>query len=149
MTEQEQQALYRQIMAGSSEPGWFSTLLKIEYDHLDGHSAEGHVVATREHCNPFHIVHGGVYYTLMDQLAGMAAAATGRGGVTLDSSVNYLKSAKEGETVRCKLEAVHLGRSVAVYEAKCFGENGELQATGTFHLFFLQPVENMTEIVEK
>ncbi|HBK03936.1 MAG TPA: hypothetical protein DDY87_06090 [Clostridiales bacterium] len=148
MTEQEQQVLYRQIMEGSSQPGWFSTQLKIVYDHLDGRSAEGHIVAEKEHCNPFNIVHGGVYYTLMDQLAGMAAAATGRGGVTLDANVSYLRSARAGETVCCRLEAVHIGKSVAVYDAKCFGENGELQATGTFHLFFLKPVETMTDIME-
>lgn len=75
MTEQEQQALCRRIMEGSSQPGWFSNQLKIVYDHLDSRSAEGHIVAEKEHCNPFNIVHGGVYYTLMDQLAGMA---TGR-----------------------------------------------------------------------
>ena len=85
---------------------------------------------------------------LMDQLAGMATAATGRGGVTLDANVSYLKSARAGETVRCKLEAVHIGKSVAVYEAKCFGEDGALQATGTFHLFFLKPVETMTGVAE-
>lgn len=50
--------------------------------------------------------------------------------------------------MRCKLEAVHIGKSVAVYEAKCFGEDGELQATGTFHLFFLKPVETMTGVAE-
>ena len=88
MTEQEQQALCRRIMEGASQPGWFSNQLKIVYDHLDSRSAEGHIVAEKEHCNPFNIVHGGVYYTLMDQLAGMATAATGRGGVTLDANVS-------------------------------------------------------------
>ena len=148
MTEQEQQVLCRRIVEGASQPGWFSNQLKIVYDHLDSRSAEGHIVAEKEHCNPFNIVHGGVYNTLMDQLAGMATAATGRGGVTLDANISYLKSARAGETVRCKLEAVHIGKSVAVYEAKCFGEDGELQATGTFHLFFLKPVETMADIVE-
>ena len=137
MTEQEQQVLCRRIVEGASQPGWFSNQLKIVYDHLDSRSAEGHIVAEKEHCNPFNIVHGGVYYTLMDQLAGMATAATGRGGVTLDANVSYLKSARAGETV-----------SVAVYEAKCFGEDGELQATGTFHLFFLKPVETMVGVAE-
>ena len=117
MTEQEQQVLCRRIVEGASQPGWFSNQLKIVYDHLDSRSAEGHIVAEKEHCNPFNIVHGGVYYTLMDQLAGMATAATGRGGVTLDANVSYLKSARAGEMVRCKLEAVHIGKSVAVYEA--------------------------------
>ena len=45
---------------------------------------------------PFNIVHGGVYYTLMDQLAGMATAATGRGGGRWMPNISYLKSARAG-----------------------------------------------------
>lgn len=145
MTEQEQQAFYQQIIERSSQQEWFAPMLEIQYDHLDSKSAEAHFVAKRKHCNPFGIVHGGAYYTLMDQMAGMAASATGRGGVTLDCSVSYLKSAHEGDTVRCRLDAIRLGHAIAVYEAKCFGENGELQAVGTFHLFFLKPAEDMLE----
>ena len=81
-------------------------------------------MVTQELCNPLGIAHGGAYYTLMDQLMGMAAACSGRGGVTLDCSVNYLKSARLGDTVRCVVESVHVGRSVAVYDAKCYGATG-------------------------
>ena len=35
--------------------------------------------------------------------------------------------------------------SVAVYDAKCYGTGEELLCTGTFHLFFLRPLEEMVE----
>lgn len=143
MTEQEKQEFYQTIMERCSTPGHFSGLLGLKCDSLTPRRAEGYFVATHELCNPLGIVHGGVYYTLMDQLAGMAASSTGMAAVTLDCSVNYLKSAREGDTVRCVVESVHLGRSVGVYDAKCYGNQGELLCTGTFHLFFLKPLEEM------
>ena len=47
--------------------------------------------------------------------------------------------------MRCVVESVHVGRSVGVYDAKCFGQNGELLCTGTFHLFFVGPLEEILQ----
>lgn len=143
MTDEEQKALYAHIMEGSGRPGQFSATLGMAFDRLDENGAEGHFLAVRELCNPFGIVHGGVYYAMMDQLAGMAACSTGRGAVTLDCSVNYLKSARLGDRVTCRVEPVRVGNTVAVYEGKCFGADGTLQCTGTFQLFLTKPLEDM------
>lgn len=140
MTEQE---LIEGILEHNRNSAYFSDSLGIEYDKISRDVCECHLTAEKKLCNPFHILHGGVYYTVMDQLAGSMAALTGKAGVTLDSSVNYMKSARLGETVRCRMESVHIGRSIGVYEAKCYGEDGALQCSGTFHIFFTQPIENI------
>lgn len=140
MTEQE---LIEGILEHNRNSSYFSDSLGIEYDRISRDVCECHLTAEKKLCNPFHILHGGVYYTVMDQLAGSMAALTGKAGVTLDSSVNYMKSARLGETVRCRMESVHIGRSIGVYEAKCYGEDGALQCSGTFHIFFTQPIENI------
>ena len=140
MTEQE---LIEGILEHNRNGAYFSDMLGIEYDKISRDVCECHITATKQLCNPFHILHGGVYYTVMDQLAGSMAALTGKAGVTLDSNVSYMKSARLGETVRCRMESVHIGRSVGVYEAKCYGEDGSLQCSGTFHIFFTQPIENI------
>lgn len=140
MTEQE---LIEGILEHNRSGAYFSDSLGIEYDKISRDVCECHIKAEKKLCNPFHILHGGVYYTVMDQLAGSMAALTGKAGVTMDSSVNYMKSARLGETVRCRMESVHIGRSIGVYEAKCYGEDGALQCTGTFHIFFTQPIENI------
>lgn len=145
MTEVEQQEFFQYILNRSNTQGKFSTLEGIHYDTLDLTGAEGHFVATQPLCNPFGIVHGGVYYTVMDQLAGMMASATGRGAVTLDCSVSYLKSAKLGETVYCRAKPIHVGRSVGVYEAECVSGDGVLQCKGTFHMFFLGDVAKLVK----
>lgn len=140
MTEQE---LIEGILEHNRNSSYFSDSLGIEYDKISRDVCECHLTAEKKLCNPFHILHGGVYYTVMDQLAGSMAALTGKAGVTMDSSVNYMKSARLGETVRCRMESVHIGRSIGVYEAKCYGEDGALQCSGTFHIFFTQPIENI------
>lgn len=145
MTEQEQQALARAIIARNSGRDQFAGHVGLTYDSLTLERAEGHFVVGQELCNPLGIAHGGTYYTLMDQLTGMAVAMSGRVGVTLDCNVNYLRSARLGDTVRCAAESVHLGRSVAVYDAKCWDGAGTLLCTGTFHLFLLGPVEQVVE----
>ena len=140
MTEQE---LIDGILQHNRNGNYFSDLLGIEYDTITKDVCECHLKVEKKLCNPFHIMHGGVYYTVMDQLAGSMAALTGKGGVTIDTSVNYIRSAKLGDTVRCRVESVNIGRSIDVYEGKCYGEDGRLQCTGTFHLFFTQPIEEI------
>ncbi len=140
MTEEAQQRLAEKILARSNSGGYFSTIIGASYDSVSPHAAEGHFTAAKAQCNPYGIVHGGVYYTLLDQLTGMAVGASGSVGVTIDTSVSYLTSARIGDTVRARVECVRLGRSIAVYEGKCWGEDGTLQCMGTFHLAIRGPL---------
>ena len=131
MTEQEQQALCRRIMEGSSQPGWFSNQLKIVYDHLDSRSAEGHIVAEKEHCNPFNIVHGGVYCTLLDQVAGAAACTRGSRGLTVNCETRFLGIA-QGDVLCGHAQAIHMGRTLVVMHAWVTDSQDTLCADGTY-----------------
>lgn len=137
MTREEQEQIGQKIMERSSQPGYFAAAVGLTYESVSLRGGVGYVEATKEKCNPYGILHGGVYYTLMDQLAGMAACCSGRQAVTMDATVNYIRSAMLGETVRCELTAVHVGSTVVVYDAKCTGADGRVQCTGTLHLFLL------------
>lgn len=137
MTQAEQERIEQKIMEHSGRPGQFAAGVGLTYESISLQGGVGYVKATKENCNPYGILHGGAYYTLMDQLAGMAACCSGRMAVTLDATVNYIRSAVLGETVRCELTAVHVGGTVAVYDAKCTGADGRVQCTGTLHLFLM------------
>ncbi len=145
MTEEEKQILREKIYHRASQGGYFSARVELVYDALEETWAAGHFDAKQHHCNPYGIVHGGAYYALMDQLTGMAVAFCGYAGVTIDSSVNYIRSARVGERVLCRVDRIHMGRSIAVFEAKCTGEDGALQATGTFHLFLRGEIESLLQ----
>lgn len=129
------------ILARNSSSETFTGSLGLSCDLLEDDFAKGHFVGEKRLCNPLGIVHGGVYFTLMDQLAGMMAAVSGRVGVTLQSSVNYLKSAKMGETVHCEVKAVHMGRSTALLEGRCCNEAGQTCCTATFQFLFIGEVD--------
>lgn len=104
-------------------------------DELTPEVARGHFVVTPQLCNPLGIAHGGVYYTLMDQLAGILVAVNGRVCVTLQSNINYLRSAKLGETVFCEVKPIHLGRSTGMVEGRCYDASGQTQASATYQFF--------------
>lgn len=114
-------------------------------DLLEPEVARGHFVAEQKMCNPLGIAHGGAYFTLMDQLAGMLIAVNGRRGVTLQSGINFLRSAQMGETVWCEVKAVHMGRSTALVEGRCYDDGGNTQATGTFQFFLKGNLEDLME----
>ncbi|MBR1780486.1 MAG: hypothetical protein IJ751_03685 [Oscillospiraceae bacterium] len=75
MTETEMQRLADLMLERSGKPGYFSSKVGNRYTELSVEGGVGYVTATRDNCNPLGILHGGVYYTLMDQLTGMAAGA--------------------------------------------------------------------------
>ena len=68
------------ILEHNRNSAYFSDSLGIVYDKISRDVCECHLTAEKKLCNPFHILHGGVYYTVMDQLAGSMAALTGKAG---------------------------------------------------------------------
>ncbi|CJY78608.1 thioesterase [Streptococcus pseudopneumoniae] len=59
---------------------------------------DGHVVVTTKvvdsSLNYYGNAHGGYLFTLCDQISGLVLISLGLDGVTLQSSINYLKSGK-------------------------------------------------------
>ena len=58
------------------------------------------LTVVKESLNPYGIVHGGALYTMGDCASGIAARSDGRRYVTLSSSLNFLRSGKEGDTIQ-------------------------------------------------
>ena len=75
MTHEEQQALFDTILRRANLPGSFNVENGIHLTSLSDGGAEGEVRLTAGHLNPLGIVHGGVYCTLLDQVAGAAPGA--------------------------------------------------------------------------
>lgn len=85
--------------------------------------------------NPHGVAHGGLLYTLADSATGAAVHSDGRRYVTLSSSFNFLRMAREG-TIVANGRVVKRGKTVAV--AECTVEcDGQTLATGSFTFFCL------------
>jgi uncharacterized protein (TIGR00369 family) len=83
-------------------------------------------------------IHGAVIAGLIDNAMGLSMESSGRRGVTLEMSLNYIAPVMENTVVTAEGRVVYAGKKTAVIEASLFTENGELAAKGK-GTFYLRP----------
>ena len=92
------------------------------------------------HLNLNGVVHGGVYATILDTaMGGAVVSVLGRGETTATTSlyVEFLRAAREGETLTARGEVLRRGRHLAFAEGNLFdGQQRRLsQARGTWYIW--------------
>ena len=108
----------------------------IVIDHIDPQQAILHVEMRHDLENPYGMAHGGMLFTMIDTTAGAAARADGRKYVTVNASVNYLRSGRSGK-ITAKGTLVRRGRTATVVDVAVTDEAGDLLTTGTVTMFCL------------
>lgn len=102
-------------------------------------SGKGHVIVTTEvvekSLNYYGFAHGGYLFTLCDQISGLVAISTGFDAVTLQSSINYLKSGKLGDRLVIDGRCVHDGRTTKVVDVTVTNQKEEEIVKATFTMF--------------
>ncbi len=83
-------------------------------------------VVTEKALNPYGYAHGGFLYTLCDTVAGGTAATLHAYTVTLQSSINYIKSACLKDELLVIGKCIHNGKSTKVIETKVYNQKEEL-----------------------
>ncbi|MTW37955.1 PaaI family thioesterase, partial [Streptococcus pneumoniae] len=79
--------------------------------------------------------HGGYLFTLCDQISGLVVISLGLDGVTLQSSINYLKAGKLDDVLTIKGESVHQGRTTCVVDVDITNQEGRNVCKATFTMF--------------
>lgn len=130
MTREEQQAIFDAIRERSDRPGTFNAVNGVRLTALSDGGAEGEVRLTAQHLNPLGIVHGGVYCTLMDQVAG-AACTRGSRCRTVNCETRFLGAA-QGDVLLGHAQAIRMGRTIVVMRAWVTDASGTLCADGTY-----------------
>lgn len=95
------------------------------------------------HYNPLGSVHGGVFATMLDSACGCAVHTKLAAGVfyaSLDLSVKFLRpvTVDTGE-ITAEGAVVHLGRRIALAEARVLDASGKIYATATSSCLIMQP----------
>lgn len=85
--------------------------------------------------NYYGFAHGGYIFTLCDQISGLVAISMGADVVTLQSSINYLKSGKLGDTLFINGVCVHNGRATKVVDVDVTNQKDEMVAKATFTMY--------------
>lgn len=92
------------------------------------------------HLNINGVVHGGVYATILDTSMGAAVVSVlGPSETTATTSlyVEFLRAAREGETLTARGEVLRRGRHIAFAEGNLYGSDGRRfsQARGTWYIW--------------
>ena len=88
--------------------------------------AEAQMVVSKQHLNSLGIPHGGVYFTLADLAFGAANNYTSCNMVTLNSSTEYIASAKEGDTLTAYCSEVASSKKIRRYCTEIRNQDGKL-----------------------
>ncbi len=134
---------YLEAVAKKVSKSPFFTLLSMEITNLDWGQSRLEVVVERKHLQPFGMVHGGVYASVVD-----AAAFWGvypqldedLGITTVELKLNYLAPTSSGLLV-AKGKSIKVGKSICLAEASVEDETGKLLAHGTETMMVLKDLQ--------
>ena len=144
MDNTQRQALYRAILHRANLAGTFTAENGIVITAVGDGWAEGELIAAAQHMNPMGIVHGGCLCAMMDQVSGAAACTRGSACLTINCDIRYLAPGGAGRLL-ARAEAIHMGRSTAVFRCTVTDGAGKLCADGTY-TFRLKERAHPTEI---
>jgi uncharacterized protein (TIGR00369 family) len=110
----------------------YFTLLSMELQSFDIGTSRVEIQAQEKHLQPFKLVHGGVYSTIID--AATFWAVYGEidedvGMTSVDLKLNYLSSATSGKLIATG-RRIKVGRTLGLGEAEVTDENGKILAHG-------------------
>lgn len=131
MTEQEKQVWYDALKERANQPGTYAVTGGMRVAELGDGWARGELLLEERHRNPMGIVHGGVYCTLLDQVAGAAACTRGSRGLTVNCETRFLGIA-QGDVLCGHAQAIHMGRTLVVMHAWVTDSQDTLCADGTY-----------------
>lgn len=128
LTEQAKEVL-------SKDKGFIASnnylVLKLEENYCE---MEG--IITESSFNPYGIVHGGYLFGLADTVGGLAARASGRNAVTINSNIDYLKSCR-GNKVKAIAKCLKTGKTISVYEVFIYDDDDNLVVKASLSYFFV------------
>jgi len=94
------------------------------------------------HLQPYGLVHGGVYASMIETLCSTGAALTvweeKKNTVGLENNTSFLKAVRGGR-LRCRAKPLLLGKRSHVWEADIHDDHGNLVAAGRVRMMVLEP----------
>ena len=114
-----------------------SRLLGIEIHEVKQGRASGTLKLRKDLLNMFGMPHGGVLFTLADQVCAACGNTLGRKAVALESTIHFMKSVPQEEVIHAEAEVTFTSRSIGRMDARVFTEGGETIAK-MHQIFFIK-----------
>ena len=121
----------------------YFTLLSLAIKDLDWGHSRLEVVVQDKHLQPFGLVHGGVFSSLIDAAAFWAVYSQieeGVGMTTVEMKLNYLAPVSQGYMIG-RGRGIRIGKTLCLGEATIESETGNLVAHGTATMMILKDLK--------
>ena len=121
----------------------YFTIISMELKELNQGRCRLEVVIQEKHLQPFGMVHGGVYSSLVDAAAFWAVYSQideDLGMTTVEMKLNYLAPSSEGALI-AKGKNIKVGKTICLGEASIEDETGKLLAHGTSTMMILRDLK--------
>lgn len=102
------------------------------------------VPINEETTNPYGMIHGGILFTLADSVAGLTCISMNKKVVTLNSNINFLKSATKGY-VHAEPRIIHNGKTTVLMEVDMKDDEGNLLSKASITMFVIGDMKEYEE----
>lgn len=126
-------------------------VLGVEHVEMTADKVVVRFTITDRHLQPFGIPHGGIYCAVHESTASMAGQIwLGTKGVVVgtNNSTDFLRQAKNGDTITVTATPIHRGRTQQLWHLDSVNQDGRLIAQGQVRLANLDQ-EVPAEVIEK
>jgi 1,4-dihydroxy-2-naphthoyl-CoA hydrolase len=121
--------------------GGFERALGLTFTRITADEVECEVPVGPQLLQPYGLVHGGVYSSIIETLASVGAALYAmprqQTAVGLENSTSFVRAVRTGKLIGIARH-VHRGRQTQVWEVEVRGDDGKLAATGRVRMLCLE-----------
>jgi len=107
----------------------FAKKNEMQIDEVAEGYAKTSMVVKDFHLNGANVVHGGAIFTLADFAFAIASNSHGRIALSINSSISFISSAKEGEKLIAIAKEVDLSHKLGTYNVEVKNESGKIIAS--------------------
>ncbi|MDC0668154.1 PaaI family thioesterase [Nannocystis radixulma] len=119
----------------------FDRLIGLRFTLASADAVEAEVPVTPQLLQPYGLVHGGVYATIVETLASSGAAlwaaARGQSTVGLENSTSFLQGTRGG-TLRARATPLQRGRRTQVWSVEIRDDDGRTVSSGRVRMLCLE-----------
>jgi 1,4-dihydroxy-2-naphthoyl-CoA hydrolase len=122
--------------------GGFEVALGMTFTRASADEVEVEVPVRPDVLQPYGLVHGGVYSSIIETAASVGAALfamrSGQTTVGLENTTSFLRAVRSGKLIAVA-RPLHRGRTTQVWEVEVRNDEGKVAATGRVRLLCLEP----------
>lgn len=125
----------REIVDLMMERDAFSRWMGINVDQIAAGTCQLSCLITDDMLNGFHILHGGISFSLADSALAFASNSHGLKCMSIETSISHIRPVKSGERLTAIAHEKHRGKTIGIYEIEVTNSSNKLVALfkGTVH----------------